>query len=174
MSGNAVVNGQHPEQGDTNGHSSEREQQQGDTTSSAQRHGCLPKIPSFLDPSLVLENSGSVARDHLASERTFLAYLRTSLAIASMGVGMYHFYSACSEFITNSFGNIGIALVQLFTIATESKSSLSGTSFSPTSRRVQGYAKPLGATTIVFGLCVLAIGRSFNADHSKLRFDMIT
>lgn len=38
--------------------------------------------------SLTLENSGSVARDHLASERTFLAYVRTSLSIASAGVGM--------------------------------------------------------------------------------------
>ncbi|KAG6831658.1 hypothetical protein H0H87_004608 [Tephrocybe sp. NHM501043] len=37
--------------------------------------------------SLTLENQGSVARDHLASERTFLAYVRTSLAIASSGVG---------------------------------------------------------------------------------------
>ncbi|KAG6907849.1 hypothetical protein DXG01_007113 [Tephrocybe rancida] len=36
--------------------------------------------------SLTLENQGSVARDHLASERTFLAYVRTSLAIASSGV----------------------------------------------------------------------------------------
>ena len=40
-----------------------------------------------VSPTLVLENSGSVARDHLASERTFLAYVRTSLAIASTGVG---------------------------------------------------------------------------------------
>jgi hypothetical protein len=39
--------------------------------------------------SLRLENSGSVARDHLASERTFLAYMRTSLAIASAGVGKH-------------------------------------------------------------------------------------
>lgn len=39
------------------------------------------------DISLRLENSGSVARDHLASERTFLAYMRTSLAITSSGVG---------------------------------------------------------------------------------------
>lgn len=37
--------------------------------------------------SVTLENSGSVARDHLASERTFLAYMRTSLTIASAGVG---------------------------------------------------------------------------------------
>lgn len=37
--------------------------------------------------SLVLDNSGSVARDHLASERTFLAYVRTSLALSSAGVG---------------------------------------------------------------------------------------
>ncbi|KAF8830256.1 hypothetical protein HHX47_DHR2000543 [Lentinula edodes] len=39
------------------------------------------------NPQLILENNGSVARDHLASERTFLAYVRTSLAIASTGVG---------------------------------------------------------------------------------------
>ncbi len=38
-------------------------------------------------PTLTLENSGSVARDHLASERTFLAYVRTSLTISSTGVG---------------------------------------------------------------------------------------
>ena len=34
-----------------------------------------------------LENRGSVARDHLASERTFLAWLRTSLGLASIGIG---------------------------------------------------------------------------------------
>jgi hypothetical protein len=39
--------------------------------------------------SLRLQNNGSVARDHLALERTFLAYMRTSLAIASAGVGKY-------------------------------------------------------------------------------------
>jgi len=38
--------------------------------------------------SLVLENSGSVARDHLASERTFLAYLRTSLTVASAAIAL--------------------------------------------------------------------------------------
>ncbi len=38
--------------------------------------------------SLTLRNTGSVARDHLASERTFLAYVRTSLSFASAGVGL--------------------------------------------------------------------------------------
>ena len=37
--------------------------------------------------TLTLENNGSVARDHLASERTFLAYVRTSLGCSTMGVG---------------------------------------------------------------------------------------
>lgn len=31
--------------------------------------------------------TGTVARDHLASERTWLTYVQTSLAIASIGVG---------------------------------------------------------------------------------------
>lgn len=44
-------------------------------------------IMAPLKLSLVLENKGNVARDHLASERTYLAYVRTSLACASAGVG---------------------------------------------------------------------------------------
>lgn len=55
-----------------------------DTAVPAAVAGVLP-VPFSL--SLTLRNNGSVARDHLASERTFLAYVRTSLAFASAGVG---------------------------------------------------------------------------------------
>ena len=52
--------------------------------------------PGFTTRNIQLHliNDGNVARDHLASERTFLAYVRTSLGIAATGVGMAKFYSA--------------------------------------------------------------------------------
>jgi hypothetical protein len=97
---------------DTSTHSPESERNQASPASpsnpkeqSQRRH--VPTFLKAITPSLTLENSGSVARDHLASERydeltrfsspmsfltdtsTFLAYVRTSLAIASTGVGEF-------------------------------------------------------------------------------------
>ncbi|HKZ29983.1 MAG TPA: DUF202 domain-containing protein [Acidimicrobiia bacterium] len=34
----------------------------------------------------VRDNTGSIARDHLANERTFLAWVRTALAVIGLGV----------------------------------------------------------------------------------------
>ncbi len=84
--------------------------------------------------SLTLENNGSVARDHLASERTFLAYVRTSLVLASTGV----------------------ALVQLFSLSSSTTSN--ATTFSPTSGAAHSYARPLGATAIILSLGILGVG----------------
>lgn len=39
----------------------------------------------------LLKNTGSVARDHLASERTFLAWLRTGLGFVALGIGVERF-----------------------------------------------------------------------------------
>lgn len=64
---------------------------QADTPTAIENHNTTPRSRAssrkWYGPRLILENSGSVARDHLASERTFLAYVRTSLALASAGVG---------------------------------------------------------------------------------------
>mmetsp|Transcript_17426 Transcript_17426/g.56027 ORF Transcript_17426/g.56027 Transcript_17426/m.56027 type:complete len:147 (-) Transcript_17426:104-544(-) len=39
-----------------------------------------------------IENSGSTARDHLANERTFLAWARTGVALMSAGAGLFSVY----------------------------------------------------------------------------------
>ncbi|KAG0704797.1 hypothetical protein DFH29DRAFT_331877 [Suillus ampliporus] len=91
-------------------------------------------INQFTTPltlSLVLENKGNVARDHLASERTYLAYVRTSLACASAGV----------------------ALVQLFTLSSSTNANVLQGGIDP-----QRFARPLGATVVLLGLFILIYG----------------
>jgi len=72
----------------------------------------------------------------LASERTFLAYVRTSLALASTGV----------------------ALVQLFTIAGHDPAKPSASNLVVYNHQIQQYARPLGAITVIMGLFVLVVG----------------
>lgn len=119
---------------------------QSDLTPPRQQGAITHKLKQLLDhlsinPSMTLENSGSVARDHLASERTFLAYVRTSLALASTGV----------------------ALVQLFAISEMSSASRdenSSTKEVGGPRKLQQFGKPLGVTTIVLALMMLLMGES--------------
>ncbi|KIM37895.1 hypothetical protein M413DRAFT_13086 [Hebeloma cylindrosporum] len=55
----------------------------------------IPPGPTDRPTETISQSPSSiVARDHLASERTFLAYVRTSLAIVSAGVALVQFVSA--------------------------------------------------------------------------------
>lgn len=52
--------------------------------------------------AITLDNKGSVARDHLALERTFLAWLRTSLAFASIGVAITQLFRLNTSIATTN------------------------------------------------------------------------
>lgn len=95
---------------------------------------------------LRLENSGSVARDHLASERTFLAYTRTSLAIASSGVGESPLFC---------FGAYWGLTVSFFYVAL-----VFSTASAASWQKLHVYIRLLGASTIILSLFVLFIGLS--------------
>ena len=50
-------------------------------------------IRSYCVRSGELPVTGSIVRDHLANERTFLAWARTSLVFVGAGIGLHQFYS---------------------------------------------------------------------------------
>ncbi|KAL0474753.1 hypothetical protein QR685DRAFT_510786 [Neurospora intermedia] len=108
---------------------------EGEAGNESTEHDKLSKWKKRLEyfQSIELENKGSVARDHLALERTFLAWLRTSLAFAS----------------------IGIAVTQLFRLNTSLSDGNDDTHHSETLRHL---GKPLGATFLGISILTLFLG----------------
>ncbi|KAF0561994.1 hypothetical protein F8M41_014585 [Gigaspora margarita] len=70
------------------------------------------------NPSLVLKNNASVARDHLANERTFLTCLRMSLSFISIEASIIQFFILTKEGPKSHQDNkvskgLGLALIVL-------------------------------------------------------------
>jgi len=82
--------------------------------------------------TIALENKGSVARDHMANERTFLAWMRTSL----------------------SFITIGIGVTQLFRLQDKDANSKSNND----SHALKRFGKPLGSVFVILGIITLVFG----------------
>lgn len=58
---------------------------------------------------ITIDNTGSIARDHLANERTFLAWLRTGVTLMGVGVALVKF----KAFISGLF----LAIIGIFFVA---------------------------------------------------------
>ncbi|KAI9750182.1 MAG: hypothetical protein M4579_006577 [Chaenotheca gracillima] len=96
--------------------------------------------------SIELENKASVARDHLALERTFLAWLRTSLAFASIGIAVTQLFRLNTTITQRDPGAIG-------------------------ANHLRHVGKPLGATFLGIAMLVLFVGfhRYFESQHWIIR-----
>ncbi|PYH37193.1 uncharacterized protein BO87DRAFT_374220 [Aspergillus neoniger CBS 115656] len=116
--------------------------------------------------SLELENKGSVARDHLALERTFLAWLRTSLAFASIGIAVTQLFRLNSAG-TNANANLS-AQNYLLPSAAYDSTPIGVTS---ASARLRSIGKPLGTTFIGVAILILLVGfhRYFESQYWIIR-----
>lgn len=146
--------------------------------------------------TLELENKGSVARDHLALERTFLAWLRTSLSFASIGIAVTQLFrlnssvscspsqttSAVSYINNNDNNNLfqensqrsSPSLLEVLIPPSSYQPPLDTTSLTATSGDSSQYhniGKPLGATFIGIAILILVIGfhRYFESQYWIVR-----
>lgn len=74
----------------------EEEHEKAKSTKQNKQHAVKSAAQGVMKPWM-LKNEGSVARDHMANERTFLAWIRSGLTILTLGVAFVQMYSISSR-----------------------------------------------------------------------------
>lgn len=99
----------------------------------------------------------------MATERTFLAWLRTSLAFASIGIAITQLYAPKQLKTLHSF----LLITYSFRLNVTSENSGESDSY----RRLRQMGKPLGATFLGISIVLLFVGfrRYFGAQHWIIR-----
>ncbi|KAL4750980.1 hypothetical protein BDW72DRAFT_174769 [Aspergillus terricola var. indicus] len=120
--------------------------------------------------SLELENKGSVARDHLALERTFLAWLRTSLAFASIGIAVTQLFRL-SNTTTQSANGLELTPQSVSQILSPDFDGSIVVRITDTSQRLRSLGKPLGTTFLGVAILILLVGfhRYFESQYWIIR-----
>ncbi|CAD1812188.1 hypothetical protein FOB58_004404 [Candida parapsilosis] len=112
-----------------------------------------------------LPNKGSVARDHLANERTFLSWIRTSLVFVTFGIGFMQFYrleekSQCPQ--------ISQPLRHPSSSSSSSSTALFNHNISGT---VIALCRPIGGMCIILGILTILFGiyRYFTVQRALIK-----
>ncbi|KAI9815227.1 MAG: hypothetical protein M1826_002087 [Phylliscum demangeonii] len=129
---------------------------------------------------LELKNEGSVARDHLALERTFLAWLRTSLSFASIGIGIVQLFrlnlSLSSGLGPPSAPSSSPSAAPSATGAVTATATATGggggaASYANKAQRLSQLGRPIGITFVAVSIVVLLVGmhRYYESQHWIIR-----
>ncbi|EPQ26127.1 uncharacterized protein PFL1_06335 [Pseudozyma flocculosa PF-1] len=110
--------------------------------------------------NLELKNEGSVARDHLASERTFLAWLRTSLSLVSIGIALTQIFQIPSLVGHKSLSQRAHLLLLLQQQQQSGDYLEADDALLPREvhRDLARLGKPVGGAFIILGTIVLLLG----------------